>query len=388
MNNTVLDAQDYKNIVGLVEAIPRSYTSNIKAGYKVISRLYDCAVASKLPGFSQFSNDYTKLQEMVENSEKVKWDDPNNNFSVLPSLDLKDIKNDIARITYGLTLSVKEVKTLHKYLLKHKKFNLFEAVQEGYMKNLGENMQFHILDLFTSSLNDGLIEMKEFNKPLWKNLVEYNSSRWEKYVAKDILDLFTKIMIKNKEGNYLENDWVVENINNFFNSQKTINKSTVKKLGNFIDEFKQLNTSRYEISAYLTKYLDNSTAIKEKAPKAYHWEVDLNHLSLTEDISVKLLKDNIDEVIKVLVSEKYKLPGVINLHTARSKNLISLFVLYDEGTSIPNIKNFLTLSVDMTRQKIFFDADTCKEMWTSLKLHTVLNDSLTEKPQSSKSLKI
>ena len=388
MNDTVLDAQDYKNIVGLVEAIPRSYTSNIKAGYKVLSRLYDCAVASKIPGFSQFSNDYTQLQKMVENSEKVKWDDPNNNFLVLPVLDLKDIKNDIARLTYGLSLSVKEIKTLHKYLLKHKNFNLFEAVQEGYMEDLGKNMQFHILDLFTSSLNDGLIEMKEFNKPLWKRLVECNASRGEKYIAQDMLDLLTKIMVKNKESNYLENDWVVENVNKFFNSQKTINKSTIKKLGNFLDEFKQLNTSGYEISAYLTKYLDNSTAIKERTPQAYHWEVDLNHLSLTEDISVKLLKDNIDEVMKVLVSEKYKLPGVINLHTARSKNLISLFVLYDEGTSIPDIKKFLTLSVDMTRQKKVFDADTCKDMWTSLKLHTALSDNLTEKPLSSKSRKI
>lgn len=385
--SNILEAQDYKNIIGLVEALPKSYTSTTKNGYKMISRLYDCAIESKLSGFSNF-NDYTKLQKLVEGSVNLSWDSNSNDYSKLPQLDLNDIKHDIARITYGINLNVKEIKTLHKYLLKNKGFDLFEHIQEGYMQDLTKNMQFHVLDLFTTVLSDGLIEMKEFNKPLWKRLIEYNAPRGEKYVAKDMLELFTQVIIKNKTENYLENDWLLENINKFFNSQKTINKTTVKKLETFLEEFKHIDILGHQISPFLSKYLDNSSPIKELKPEAYHWEVDLNHLSMTQSVSVKLLKDNLDIAINTLTAEKHKIPGVINLHNARSKNIISLFVLYKEEKPIDDIRRFLALIVNASKEKRILDADEGKAMWSAIKLHNILTDNLEEKPQSPKARKI
>ena len=139
--STILNAQDYKNIIGLVEMLPQSYTSTTKPGYRVLSRLLDCAREKKLPEFQNFPKEASDIQKLIEGKRdtSIAWDSLENDYSKFPELDLRNIQNDLARISYGYIVSLKEIKLLHKYFLKHKDFNLLEAIQNCYMNEDGES---------------------------------------------------------------------------------------------------------------------------------------------------------------------------------------------------------------------------------------------------------
>lgn len=390
MKSTVLNAQDYKNIIGLIEGIPKSYTSNIKRGYTVLQRLFEsaCSVGSIGRGFSSISS--RDLQNLVEENStdiNVTWDDPINDYSKLPSIDLDKIKEKIESVTYGVSISFKEINILHHYLLKNNNFNLYEIVQNFYINKMQvSNVQSHILNLFVNALDGGIIKMEEFNKPLWKILIENNVSKGEKYLAKDLLSIFTKILIKNKNKKYIEEDWLLKNINKFFDSQKTINKATTKKLNEFLNNFKEIELTN-DMSPYLLKYLNNSNPIKESNVNAYSWEVDLNHLSNTEDISIKILKGNLDSVIKVLSSKGDKIPGIINLHSVRTKDIISIYVIYKDENSITDISSFISFAIDNSRSKSLLDVEGALTLWDRIQLNNTLSKDLLKNPKIKSNVK-
>ena len=393
---SVLKAEDYKEIIGLIEGIPKDgNTLHIKNGYYLIASLLDCAIDKiHLP---EKLNSYTKLQIAVEEKNlkprfKTKWDDLANDYTVIPELPLEYIKDNSYQLVLQYSNNSKEIKLLHNFL-KTKGIDLLEEIQISYINFIGLNKkiptQHNMLGVIVSCLNNKTIKIEKSKLKLYEYFLEENCNHGNKYTAKQTLSLLTHALIHQRTtAPIFQYKWLIQQTNNFFDTQKTINKNSIISLQNFLKEINNHDLSAYKMSPYFNKYYNSEPSIKEKSTQAFHWQIDTLQFAKENSISVVTLCKNMDIITNIILNNENKPSGIININKFSEKKIISLVVVYDELNSVENIKNFLNYAISITKQGVLLNKEDLIKKWHNIGFHESLNIELQDDKNITKKKKL